>query len=153
MLCAVDVNSNCTQAICLTPTRELAIPIIGDALVPLSKYMPGITYELLVPDEPGKQTRSLGKSSTAHIIVGTPGTVKAMIQKRYLNNLKRTVRVFVCDEADTMVDQQHLGQVTVEIKSQLNPQVQTLFFSATYSETISKCTITHFHQISLTIIS
>lgn len=34
------------------------------------------------------------------------------------------------------MDQRELGQSTVEIKSQLDPNVQTLFFSATYTDTI-----------------
>ena len=34
------------------------------------------------------------------------------------------------------VDQRELGQSTVEIKSQLDANVQTLFFSATYTDAI-----------------
>jgi ATP-dependent RNA helicase DDX19/DBP5 len=135
MLCAVDVTQNCVQALCLTPTRELAIQIIDDAVIPLSKRMEGIMYELLIPDEPGKQSKPRGSTCTSHIVVGTPGTIKGSIARKYLKNLK-TVKVFVCDEADTMVDQRELGQDTVQIKSQLSPNVQTLFFSATYTDTI-----------------
>jgi ATP-dependent RNA helicase DDX19/DBP5 len=46
------------------------------------------------------------------------------------------VKVFVCDEADTMVDERELGQDTVQIKSLLAPDCQTLFFSATYTPQI-----------------
>ena len=136
MLCAVDPNKPFVQALCLTPTRELANQIIDDAIVPLSKYMPHITYELLVPDEPGKPSRLRGGTCTSHIVVGTPGTIKGLIARKYLKNLRQTVKVFVCDEADTMVDQRELGQDTVQIKQQLDPLCQTLFFSATYSDTI-----------------
>lgn len=136
MLCAVDPSQDTVQAICLTPTRELAIQIIDDAILPLSKYMTNIRSELLVPDEPGKPSRVRGSSSNAHIIVGTPGTVKGLIARKYLKNLKQTVKVFVCDEADTMVDQRELGQDTVQIKMSLDQSVQTLFFSATYSDPI-----------------
>jgi len=103
MLCAVDPSQDTVQAVCLTPTRELAIQIIDDAVAYLSKRMIGIRYELLVPDEPGKPTRQRGGVCQAHIVVGTPGTVKGLISRRYLKNLKQTVKVFVCDEADTMV--------------------------------------------------
>jgi ATP-dependent RNA helicase DDX19/DBP5 len=136
MLCAVDPNKKGVQAICLTPTRELATQIINDAIIPLSKYMVGIKYDLLIPDEPGKYSRVKGSTCDANIVVGTPGTVKGLITRRYLTDLKKTVKVFVCDEADTMVDQRELGKDTVDIKSALDPNIQTLFFSATYTDSI-----------------
>lgn len=103
MLAAVDPTQNTVQALCLAPTRELADQIVKFAIVPLSGRMQGIRYELLVPDDPsaGRTTRS--GTCQAHIVVGTPGTIKSLISRKYLRNLNQTVKVFVCDEADTMV--------------------------------------------------
>jgi ATP-dependent RNA helicase DDX19/DBP5 len=132
MLAAIDPSQDTVQALCLAPTRELADQIVKFAVIPLSRRLEGIRYELLVPDDKGQQTKR-GGVCTSHIIVGTPGKIKDLISKRYLKNLDRTVRVFVCDEADTMVDQQALGQSTLTIKNYLSPSCQILFFSATYT--------------------
>jgi ATP-dependent RNA helicase DDX19/DBP5 len=47
------------------------------------------------------------------------------------------VRIFVLDEADHMVDK-NTGANTLQIKKALNPAVQTLFFSATYTPDVIK---------------
>ena len=54
MLANVDVSQPVVQAICLTPTRELAAQIIKDAVAPMAKRMPGLTYELLVKEQAGE---------------------------------------------------------------------------------------------------
>lgn len=69
------------------------------------------------------------------VVVGTPGTVKRWIQRdRYLN--AKTLRIFVLDEADHMVEEKALGAETLTIRKALPPNVQILFFSATYTKEI-----------------
>lgn len=137
MLSKIDTSLPQLQALCLTPTRELAIQILSDAVVPLSSRMPSLTYEDALPG----RTIAVGEVCQSHIVVGTPGTVKKWSTARnkkiqpYLR--LSTVRIFVLDEADTMVDQAQLGADTLEIKRQLNEShCQTLFFSATYGDKI-----------------
>jgi ATP-dependent RNA helicase DDX19/DBP5 len=50
----------------------------------------------------------------AQIIVGTPGTVMDLIQKRQVDT--RAIKIFVLDEADNMIDQQGLGDQSIRIK-------------------------------------
>lgn len=50
----------------------------------------------------------------AQIVVGTPGTVMDLIQKRQIDT--RAVKIFVLDEADNMIDQQGLGDQSIRIK-------------------------------------
>lgn len=135
MLAKVDPRLPQLQALCLTPTRELAIQILSLAVRPLSARIPGITFEEALPGRdiaPGRVCRS-------QIVVGTPGTVKRWMlgPEPYLN--LSGVRIFVVDEADKMVEDKSLGLTTMEIKKKLNPErCQILFFSATYSDQILK---------------
>eukprot|EP01042_Synura_sphagnicola_P005763 gene5763-7354_t len=131
MLARIDPNRPCLQSICLTPTRELANQIISDAVIPLSKYIPNLQIEAALKSLPPERP-----SSTAHLVVGTPGTILSWLRKRYLDF--RGVRVFVLDEADEMIGpkNQYLTKDTLEIKSYLPPQAQVLLFSATYTPVI-----------------
>jgi ATP-dependent RNA helicase DDX19/DBP5 len=52
---------------------------------------------------------------TAHILVGTPGTICGLLQRRQLDVSK--LRVFVVDEADNMLDQEGLGDQTARVKT------------------------------------
>lgn len=97
MLSCIDTSRNNVQALCLTPTRELAQQIISDAIARLSTRIPNIRCE---PALPGYEVER-GSRCTSHIVVGTPGTVKKWLGFRYLD--LSTVRVFVLDEADAMV--------------------------------------------------
>ena len=71
---------------------------------------------------------------TYQVIVGTPGTVKRWVLKGYLK--PDSIRIFVLDEADKMVEERSLGADTLGIRQRLNKAVQILFFSATYSKEI-----------------
>jgi ATP-dependent RNA helicase DDX19/DBP5 len=132
MLNRIDVTSPTLQAVCLSPTRELAAQIVNRAVIPLSSYMEGIQVETALGG-----TRFQGRSKH-HIVVGTPGKVLDMFKKRYLNGA--TVKIMVCDEADVMVAQESrakgLGADTLAIKSFIPATSQTLFFSATYTSDV-----------------
>jgi ATP-dependent RNA helicase DDX19/DBP5 len=134
MLSRIDTSRDTVQALCLTPTRELAQQIISDAVVRLSTRIPNIRCE---PALPGYDVER-GRRCTSHVVVGTPGTVKKWLSFRYLD--LATVKVFVLDEADAMVAKSQqaksLGADTLAIKKMLSPQCQILFFSATYTKEI-----------------
>ena len=51
---------------------------------------------------------------TAHIVVGTPGTMTDLIRRRVID--MSDVAVFVLDEADNMLDQDGLGDQTLRVK-------------------------------------
>lgn len=48
MLAKINLSHACTQALCLTPTRELANQILSDAVRPLSSRL-RVTYEEALP--------------------------------------------------------------------------------------------------------
>lgn len=130
MLAKLDTRSNHLQALCLTPTRELANQIVRDAVAPLSTRIPNIHFEAALPGieiAPDAVCQS-------QIVVGTPGTVKRWIKQGYLR--LQGLRIFVLDEADKMVEEKSLGVDTLQIRNQLPPTTQILFFSATYTKEI-----------------
>ena len=130
MLAKVDTSQACVQALCLTPTRELANQILSDAVKPLSTRMPAVRCEEALP---GRDIEK-GAVCSSHVVVGTPGTVKRWISTGYLK--MQTIRIFVLDEADKMVEERSLGADTLQIKNKLPKQTQILFFSATYEKEI-----------------
>ena len=54
------------------------------------------------------------KNVTAHIIVGTPGTMTDLIRRKVIDVSE--VKVFVLDEADNMLDKDGLGEQTLRVK-------------------------------------
>lgn len=51
---------------------------------------------------------------TAHIVVGTPGTMTDLMKRKVIDVSE--VKVFVLDEADNMLDQDGLGDQTLRVK-------------------------------------
>ena len=51
---------------------------------------------------------------TAHIVVGTPGTMTDLMRRKVIDVSE--VKVFVLDEADNMLDQDGLGDQTLRVK-------------------------------------
>jgi len=97
MLSIVDTRRDELQAICLTPTRELANQILTDAVAKLARRMPQVRFEAALP---GIDVEKFSKCKS-HIVVGTPGKVKSWLSSKYLDF--STVKMFVLDEADAMV--------------------------------------------------
>lgn len=133
MLNRVDVTQNYCQAICISPTKELADQIMKKAVLPLASYMEGIRIESARQGD-----EAVGKYCQSHVIVGTPGKVLSWLNKGYINGSR--VKIFVVDEADVMISKESrkkgLGVDTLAIRGKLSPACQVLFFSATYTEAV-----------------
>jgi ATP-dependent RNA helicase DDX19/DBP5 len=115
-----------TQAICVTPTRELAVQIVQNAVVPLAANMKGLKVQLALAGEQIER----GTSLDAHIIIGTPGKIVDWLKRKTLKT--HNVKVFVLDEADNMVDEDGHRANSILIKKQLPKKCQCLLFSATF---------------------
>jgi ATP-dependent RNA helicase DDX19/DBP5 len=130
----IQVTESTTQALCVTPTRELAVQIVQDAIRPLSQYMQPIPLRVQlaisqIETIPNKQ------HAPPHVIVGTPGKIVDWFKRKIIN--PKHVRMWVLDEADQMVEAQggHRAN-SVLIQKQLPKRVQCLFFSATFSPSV-----------------
>lgn len=115
-----------TQALCVTPTRELAVQIFTKAITPMAKYMTGLKVQLALSGEQVDR----GSSVDAHIVIGTPGKVVDWIKRKTIRTDK--IKVFVLDEADNMVGEGGFRANSLMIKKKLPPKCQCLLFSATF---------------------
>lgn len=119
------------QGLVLCPTRELADQISRE-IRRLARAMPNIKVLTLcggVPLRP--QLASLAHEP--HLVVGTPGRVRELLEKGVLP--LRAVRVLVLDEADRMLDMGFTDDLDT-IVAALPGKRQTLLFSATISDDI-----------------
>jgi ATP-dependent RNA helicase DDX19/DBP5 len=96
------------QAVCLAPSRELARQIMS-VVVSMGKFT-AVQTEYAIKDNLARDSGPI----TAHIVVGTPGTMSDLMRKRIIN--VSDIKVFVLDEADNMLDQDGLGDQTLRVK-------------------------------------
>lgn len=131
MLYRIHVDPNTatlasTQALCITPTRELAVQIVNKCIVPMAAHMTGLKIKLAL----GGEKIERGKTVDAHLIVGTPGTIVNWLKRRYIN--AKSIKVFVLDEADNMVSEGGHRANSILAKKAMPKSCQSLFFSATF---------------------
>ncbi|XP_047955719.1 DEAD-box ATP-dependent RNA helicase 38-like [Salvia hispanica] len=136
MLSRVDPDVREPQALCICPTRELAIQNM-EVLLKMGKFT-GITSELaLPPDQANYIPIQKRPPITAQVIIGTPGTFSKWLQHKKLGLSKMKILVF--DEADHMLATSGFRDESIKImkaiaKSSSNCQV--LLFSATFDDDV-----------------
>lgn len=130
MLARIDPAVKEPQAICLSPTRELAVQTHALCMAPMSQHMAGVTSCLAVPGDAFFIPR--GQTCTAQLVVGTPGKLEDWLRKRIIKNPGK-IKVFVLDEADNMLAKEGHEQKTIAIKKKIPNDCQRLLFSATYT--------------------
>ncbi len=135
----IDVNNPVVQALILAPTRELAIQVT-DAIRQMSgsndrSKKGSYPYVLTVygGQSIDRQIKRLERG--VHIVVGTPGRVLDMLDRRSLK--LEDVRFFVLDEADEMLSMGFIQDVE-KILEAAPKERQTAFFSATMDYSIRK---------------
>jgi len=121
------------QTMVLCPTRELAEQITGE-LRRIARFKHNIKLLKLTGGFP-MYRQELSLKHQAHIVVGTPGRVLKLLQKRALSF--KNVKMIVLDEADIMLDMGFSDQIK-DIISFAPLQRQTLCFSATFPDKIKK---------------
>ncbi|KAF5784104.1 putative RNA helicase [Helianthus annuus] len=100
MLSRVDPKLGAPQALCICPTRELAIQNM-EVLLKLGKYT-GITSELALPADKASYIPVAKRAPmTAQVIIGTPGTVNKLVAAKKLGT--SFLKILVFDEADHML--------------------------------------------------
>ncbi|KAL9103542.1 MAG: hypothetical protein Q9163_001420 [Psora crenata] len=126
MLSRVNLSqTGSPQALVLAPSRELARQILGVIQV-MGGFMPGLQVDAAIPTDLANRKRNI----TAHIVVGTPGTVMDLVRRRQMN--PQNIRVLVLDEADNMLEQQGLGDQCHRVRGFLPENIQIVLFSATF---------------------
>ncbi|KAI3848518.1 hypothetical protein MKW92_015542 [Papaver armeniacum] len=135
MLSRIDINLKAPQAICICPTRELAIQNL-EVLARMGKHTK-ITSIAAVPT--GKTgLRSDRAPICDQIVVGTPGTIKKWMSQNRFN--ARDIKMLVFDEADHMLAEGGFKDDSERIMNTLrksSAHCQVLLFSATFNDTVS----------------
>ncbi|XP_065655323.1 ATP-dependent RNA helicase DDX19A isoform X3 [Hydra vulgaris] len=132
MLSRVDASKPYPQALCLSPTFELAQQT-GKVLEKMGKFL--IEDGLKVSYAIRGNKLSIGRKCNDHIIIGTPGSVLDWVM-RYKAFDPQKITIFVLDEADVMISQQGHQDQSIRIKKLLKPDCQLLLFSATYDSEV-----------------
>ncbi len=135
------------QALVLAPTRELAIQIVHE-INELGKHTPIKATPVTGGASAHKQRNAL--QAGAQIVVGTPGRVMDMHQRKALPFDK--LRWVVLDEVDRMLDIGFREDIR-KILSKIKQPHQTVFVSATISDEIEKLARRFMHDDAEKIVT
>jgi len=125
ILQSIDISIRKCQALVLSPTRELAQQI-QKVVLALGDYMDCKCHACIGGTNVRDDMKIL--EAGVHVVVGTPGRVWDMINRRALNT--ENIKMFVLDEADEMLSRGFKDQI-YEVFQLLPPQSQVVLLSAT----------------------
>ena len=141
ILSKIDVTSTATQALVLTPTRELALQV-AEAFSRYGAHLPQL-HVLPIYGGSSYSVQLAGLRRGAQIVVGTPGRVIDHLERGTLD-LSR-VDYLVLDEADEMLTIGFAEDVE-RILSETPEYKQVALFSATMPPPIRKLTTKYLHD-------
>jgi translation initiation factor 4A len=121
----LDVSNHECQALVLAPTRELAQQIVK-VITAIGDFMNIRVHGCVGGTAVRDDIRTL--QDGVHIVVGTPGRVGDMINRRALR--LDSVQLFVLDEADEMLSRGFKEQI-YDVFKYMPEHVQSAIFSAT----------------------
>jgi len=130
----LDVSLNSVQALILAPTRELAQQI-QKVVIALGDFMNVECHACIGGTNVREDMKRL--ESGVHVVVGTPGRVYDMINRRAFRTDK--VRMFVLDEADEMLSRGFKEQI-YDVFQLLPPSTQVVLLSATMPQDVLEVT-------------
>jgi len=122
----IDETKKYTQALILSPTRELSQQIF-DVCNSLSLYTKIKSYLLIGGNSRNNDIKNIGRNNY-QIIIGTPGRVFDMLKNKFLES--KNLELFILDEADEMLSKGFLDQI-YEIFQYIPKTSQVCLFSAT----------------------
>jgi ATP-dependent RNA helicase UAP56/SUB2 len=129
----VKTDKNEIGVVVLCHTRELAFQIKRE-YDRFTKYMTDVRTAVFYGGTPIRENRNLLKGDEApHIVVGTPGRMKALCVLRPDMDLSH-VKHFVLDECDKMLEALDMRRDVQEIFKKTPHDKQVMMFSATLSK-------------------
>jgi len=130
----VDIDKNCCQVLILAPTRELAQQI-HKVVIALGDYLNCRCHACIGGTAVREDIKKL--EAGVQIVVGTPGRVYDMINRRALK--PEDIKLFILDEADEMLSRGFKDQI-YEVFRYLPSNVQVGLFSATMPNDVLELT-------------
>ncbi|MBR2254738.1 MAG: DEAD/DEAH box helicase [Candidatus Methanomethylophilaceae archaeon] len=132
LLSTTESGSDVPTAIVMVPTRELANQV-AEELTKLSKYSGHRVIPIYGGASIEGQVKKLAQG--CDIVVGTPGRVRDMINRKVLNLAK--IGSLVLDEADRMLDMGFTDDIEFILKA-MPSERHTMLFSATMQENVKQ---------------
>lgn len=130
----IDQNERATQALILAPTRELALQI-QNVISQIGLYLNVTVHASIGGTSMSDDIEAL--RSGVQIVVGTPGRVFDMIDRRYFKTNK--IKMFILDEADEMLSSGFKEQI-YNIFRLLPETTQVVLLSATMPQDVLEVT-------------
>jgi len=128
------------RVIILAPTRELAMQIKQE----FRTFTPGLrVYMALAIGGAYIREQIIDIRRDPHVIIGTPGRIKDLGERRVLNFGR--LNTVVLDEVDRMLDMGFIDDIR-HIMNQIPKERQTLFFSATTNRKVETLIDTLLHD-------
>src|SRR3989344_1756833 len=124
------LHSSTEQILIVAPTRDLATQI-NDEFIGFARGLGLFSVVCIGGANIHQQISNLRRKH--HLIIGTPGRLKDLIERRALSLAK--VSNVVLDEADRMLDMGFINDMKY-LLAKVAPERQTLLFSATISHEI-----------------
>lgn len=134
ILQSIDISLSETQALILSPTRELAEQT-QKVLLALGDYMNVQCHSCIGGKSLADDIRTLDRG--VHVVSGTPGRVFDMIKRRNLRT--RNIKMLVLDEADEMLNEGFKENI-YDIYRYLPPHTQVVLVSATLPNEVLEIT-------------
>jgi ATP-dependent RNA helicase DeaD len=142
----VNTSATTSQALILTPTRELAVQV-AEAFHSYSKYRRVSVLPVYGGQPIERQLSALRRG--VQVVVGTPGRVLDHIRRRTLQ--LGQVRTVILDEADEMLDMGFIEDIETILRE--TPETrQTALFSATMPAPIQELAKRYMHDPQRIII-
>jgi len=141
MLEYLDPENPETQAIVLTPTRELCIQVT-QALRAYAEHLDGVEVVAVFGGAPIREQQARLRHG-AQVVVATVGRMMDLIQRQSL--VLTAARYVVLDEADEMLDLGFIEDVE-KILRMCPSGRQTLLFSATMPEPVARLAETYMYD-------
>ena len=137
----IDANNRNTQALILSPTRELCLQITNEIKL-YAKYEKGINVVAVYGGASiSEQAREVKRG--AQIIVATPGRMQDMINRGLVNITQ--INYCILDEADEMLNMGFYEDI-VSILSTTPDEKNTWLFSATMPAEVSRIAKKFMHE-------
>jgi superfamily II DNA/RNA helicase len=132
----IDIAENTTQAMIISPTRELSMQT-KHVIDMLGNFMKGLRTQLLIGGSSTDDDIQNLVKNTPHVIIGCSGRIHDMIRRRKLN--VSNLRLLVLDEADEMLSTGFKEQI-YNIFQYLPSNIQVALFSATLPPEVEQLT-------------
>jgi len=125
----IDPELHETQALVLSPTRELANQS-KTVLQDIGRNIPKLNVKTFVGGTPVRDDiRILKSRSPPHVILGTIGRIVDMLEKGFIKG--HTIKLLVIDEADQMLSRGFDEAIRHMFEKYFTEELQVVLFSAT----------------------